>query len=129
VAAIDVVVFFPEATLELQPHFQRCQIRQLVDGRLHLGTHIHRDLGEDGRGNGADAPFGFCGARVLAAAAIDIADCDASLVLMDAGHLAIIFDQRSQILAHGLADHPHAALGLEDGALQFIIVAGANRRP
>ena len=126
-AAIDLVVLFPEAALHLQPHLQRRLIGQLVDGGLHRPPTFIGNLAQDRGGNGADAPIGRWRCAARRRSAVDIGRGDALVVLMDVDDLAIVLDQRAQLLAEGLADLAHAALGLEDRALHFVIVARADR--
>jgi len=60
---------------------------------------------------------------------IHIGGRHAAVGLVDVDDLGVIGDDPIELLAEGLADHPHAALGLEDHILEFIAVTGGNGGP
>src|SRR5262245_26843524 len=60
-AAIDRVIFLPEAAPELETDLHRCSIAHGCNRRPHRAPNIQIDPGEHGKRNGAEAPIGACG--------------------------------------------------------------------
>ena len=96
---------------------------------MHGRAGLHFDLAEDGQRNRAHAPVG---AGLLGGAGLEgvhIVHGHALVVLGNLGDLGVVADGRTQITRHGLGQHVHAALGLEDGAVELIHIAGAHLAP
>src|ERR1700677_3457742 len=82
-AAVDLLIFLPEAALELQSHFDRGGVRASRDRPGHRRADLHRYLAEDGQWNRADAPVGACGLPRFRRARVLVSDAHAALVLAE----------------------------------------------
>lgn len=128
-AAVDGLVLFPEAALELQAHLHRCRVRHLADRGGHRVAGGDRNAAEHRQRNRADAPVGAGDAFFAAVRGILPGHTHAVGVLIDPGDLGVVGDGIAKLLRERLADLVHAAHRLEHGGLHLVVVAGRQRGP
>ena len=122
-AAVDVLVFFPEAALELQPHLHGGRVRNRRDRARHRRAHIHGYLRQYGQRNRAQAPIGARRHPCVRVGRIHIGGGDAAIVLPDVDDLRVVTDQGSEFPPECLADPAHPAHRLEQRRLHVVDIA------
>ena len=125
-AAVDVVLFFPEAR-RLPGYFIEREHRHPGEGLLGFGGEVVFGFGEDRDGHGADAEVGVDG---LGCARSGIGDGDAAVGGGDLGDGTVVVDYVAERLCEAVGDTVHAADGLEHGGLPidllFVEFAGCQ---
>nr|GEU28535.1 hypothetical protein [Tanacetum cinerariifolium] len=116
VAAVDMVVLFPEAALHLQADLAHRRIRHGCHGLLECVRKIGVDLAQHRQRDRAQAVVG-ADARHLAADRILVGDGHALVALADVLHLGAVADHLAQAFFECLGNGVHAAHGLEHGGL------------
>ena len=124
VAAVDLVVEFPEAAVELQAHLAGGHVGIALHGLFELGGEVRIHLLEHGHGNGAQAEVRFQGAQ---GAGLEVLALDRDLVLAvaDLRDLGAVADEMAHLALEGLGDLVHAAHRLQHGGLAHDVVDGA----
>ena len=120
VAAVNVIVGFPEAPCHLQADLHRIAVRHRRNRRLLGRGQVVGDLVQHPQRDGADAEVGL-GLGHRAAGGVGIGDGDAGLVLVDVGDLGVEGDHLVHLALERLADHAHAAHRLEHGGLHLMV--------
>src|SRR5690606_35177582 len=126
--AINSVIVFPEAPLELQPDLDRGSVGHCVNGSVHFLAGIQIDLTENRQRNGTYAPV--CRFSVLAAfALILVADRHLAIVLLDGSNLGIKRKQPLQLFTERSANLVHAADRLKHGLLKLVQIMNTHIVP
>src|SRR5258707_4844724 len=131
-AAVDRLVLFPEAALELQADFDGWRVGDGVDGCLHAIADVDRKLAQNGQRNRADAPIGFGLLWRRRSLEIRVGDCDAAVILLYPGHFRVVTNDAADFPRKRLADHVHAThrlkhRGLESMECEILQVAPDSR--
>ena len=124
VAAVDVVVLFPEPALHLQADLVHRRVADPAHRLLKARRDVHRDVLRHRQGDGADAVVGAD--LPLGALRPGVGDGHARRRLLDLVDDGLVVDHALGDVAHEAAgDLVHAAHRLEHGPL---LVVGGHRR-